>query len=86
MDPKQADAVFEALTLEQHNARADAERMREANARALAGQKRMAVSVFLGFGAGAGPGYLLVQQWELPGLCGAGLGLLFGAWLRGRKA
>ena len=86
MDREQADAAFEALTLEQREARVAAQRRKEVDARAVAGQKRMALSVLVGFVAGAGLGYVLYRQWHLPGLFGAAFGLVVGSILRSRKA
>lgn len=86
MDRDHADAVLNALTLETREARAAAQRKKDEAARALAGQKRMAQSAFAGFAVGALLGFMLDQQWHLPGLLGAAVGLIVGAVLRNRAA
>lgn len=84
MDRDQADAAFDTLTLEQRRARAELEQRKRQDARAVAGQKRMALAVLAGTGAGATLGYALYGHSEVPAALGGMFGVIVGSVLRNR--
>lgn len=86
MDRDQADAAFDALTLEQRQARSGLEQRKRQDARAVARQKRMALAVLVGTGAGAALGHALYGHWEVPAVLGGMFGVIVGSVLRNRTS
>ncbi|WP_374012755.1 hypothetical protein [Pseudoxanthomonas koreensis] len=86
MDPKQAEAVADAIMLEQRAARAASAQEKLAKDRRLLVQRRVGSWALCGMGIGALIGHFAFGQWFPSAMVGLGLGGIIGRWFPGRRA